>query len=100
MSLEMAHKVVVPPQKNYVPKFLKQRYINSYYIWYSHMQVQRTASAGPHLLPVPGAIQDLHQSLQHQVIIPSYRIKQKWVKFRLILLYRNQSLYWIGRSFH
>jgi hypothetical protein len=25
MSLEMAHKVIVPPKKNYVPKFLKQR---------------------------------------------------------------------------
>ncbi len=29
MSLEMAHKVIVPP-KNYVPQFLKQRDINSY----------------------------------------------------------------------
>jgi hypothetical protein len=41
------------------------------------MQVQRTASAGPHLLPVPGAIQDLLQSLQHQVIIISnYKISK------------------------
>jgi hypothetical protein len=31
MSLEMAHKVIVPPKKNYVPQFLKQRDINSYY---------------------------------------------------------------------
>ena len=30
MSLEMAHKVIVPQKKNYVPQFLKQRYINSY----------------------------------------------------------------------
>jgi hypothetical protein len=30
MSLEMAQKVIVP-QKNYVPQFLKQRDINSYY---------------------------------------------------------------------
>jgi hypothetical protein len=30
MSLEMAHKVVVPEKKNYDPQFLKQRYINSY----------------------------------------------------------------------
>ncbi len=30
MSLEMAHKVIVPPKKNYVPQFLKQRDINSY----------------------------------------------------------------------
>jgi hypothetical protein len=32
MSLEMAHKVIVPPKKNYIPQFLKQRDINSYYI--------------------------------------------------------------------
>jgi hypothetical protein len=32
MSLEMAHKVILPPQKNYIPQFLKQRDINSYYI--------------------------------------------------------------------
>jgi hypothetical protein len=32
MSLEMAHKVIVPQKKNYVPQFLKQRDINSYYM--------------------------------------------------------------------
>ncbi len=31
MSLEMAHKVIVPQKKNYVTQFLKQRDINSYY---------------------------------------------------------------------
>ena len=36
MSLEMAHKVIVPQKKNYVPQFLKQRYINSYYMCYDH----------------------------------------------------------------
>ena len=25
MSREMAHKVILPPQKNYIPQFLKQR---------------------------------------------------------------------------
>jgi hypothetical protein len=30
MSLEMAHKVILPPKKNYIPQFLKQD-INSYY---------------------------------------------------------------------
>ena len=30
MSLEMAHKVIVPPKKNYVPKFLKQRDIGNF----------------------------------------------------------------------
>ncbi len=33
MSLEMAHKVIVPPKKNYIPQFLKQRDINRYYIF-------------------------------------------------------------------
>jgi hypothetical protein len=31
MSLKMAHKVILPPKKNYIPQFLKQRDINSYY---------------------------------------------------------------------
>jgi hypothetical protein len=33
MSLEMAHKVILPPKKNYIPQFLKQRDINSYSIF-------------------------------------------------------------------
>jgi len=32
MSLETAQKVIVPQKKNYVPHFLKQRDINSYYV--------------------------------------------------------------------
>jgi hypothetical protein len=28
----MAHKVILPPKKNYIPQFLKQRDINSYYM--------------------------------------------------------------------
>jgi hypothetical protein len=32
LSLEMANKVILPPKKNYIPQFLKQRDINSYYI--------------------------------------------------------------------
>ena len=32
MSLETAQKVIVPEKKNYVPHFLKQRDINSYYV--------------------------------------------------------------------
>jgi len=27
----MAHKVILPPKKNYIPQFLKQRDINSYF---------------------------------------------------------------------
>jgi hypothetical protein len=30
MFREMAHKVIVPPKKNYVPKFLKQRDIGNF----------------------------------------------------------------------
>jgi hypothetical protein len=36
MSLEMAHKVIVPPKKNYIPQFLKQRDINSYFRFTSY----------------------------------------------------------------
>jgi hypothetical protein len=36
MSLEMAHKVILPPKKNYIPQFLKQRDINSYFRWYAN----------------------------------------------------------------
>jgi hypothetical protein len=32
MSLKMAHKVILPPKKNYIPQFLKQRDINSFII--------------------------------------------------------------------
>ncbi len=32
MSREMAHKVILPPKKNYIPQFLKQRDINSYIV--------------------------------------------------------------------
>jgi hypothetical protein len=30
----MAHKVILPPKKNNIPQFLKQRDINSYYLFY------------------------------------------------------------------
>jgi hypothetical protein len=33
MSLEMAHKVILPPKKNYIPQFLKQWDINSYFLF-------------------------------------------------------------------
>jgi hypothetical protein len=38
MSLEMAHKVILPPKKNYIPQFLKQRDINSYFAVYECAQ--------------------------------------------------------------
>jgi hypothetical protein len=31
----MAHKVIVPPKKNYIPQFLKKRDINSYFLFSS-----------------------------------------------------------------
>jgi hypothetical protein len=37
MSLETAQKVIVPQKKNYVPHFLKQRDINSYFQQVSHL---------------------------------------------------------------
>jgi hypothetical protein len=37
MSHEMAHKVIVPQKKNYVPQFLKQRDINSYCSFIIHI---------------------------------------------------------------
>jgi hypothetical protein len=40
MSLEMAHKVILPPKKNYIPQFLKQRDINSYYLFLFETAVQ------------------------------------------------------------
>jgi hypothetical protein len=49
MSREMAHKVMVPQKNNYVPQFLKQRYINSYllfsyFITYIHTFIQSHSS--------------------------------------------------------
>jgi hypothetical protein len=40
MSLETAQKVIVLQKKNYVPHFLKQRDINSYYTLYVHFPVK------------------------------------------------------------
>jgi hypothetical protein len=37
MSLEMAHKVILPPKKNYIPQFLKQRDINSYNLPFGYL---------------------------------------------------------------
>jgi hypothetical protein len=42
MSLEMAHKVILPPKKNYIPQFLKQRDINSYFRFPANENVRRT----------------------------------------------------------
>jgi hypothetical protein len=47
MSLEMAQKVIVPQKKNYVPQFLKQRDINSYYVRQMCDKYVR-ATGGPH----------------------------------------------------
>jgi hypothetical protein len=46
MSLEMAHKVILPPQKNYIPQFLKQRDINSYYICVLELNFETTNGLG------------------------------------------------------
>jgi hypothetical protein len=33
----MAHKVILPPKKNYIPQFLKQRDINSYKVCWNEL---------------------------------------------------------------
>jgi hypothetical protein len=40
MSLEMAHKVILPPKKNYIPQFLKQRDINSYFTHLTYITIR------------------------------------------------------------
>jgi hypothetical protein len=45
MSLEMAQKVIVPQKKNYVPQFLKQRDINSYYAPEAHIMYLTVSSS-------------------------------------------------------
>jgi hypothetical protein len=54
MSLEMAHKVILPPKKNYIPQFLKQRDINSYW---SIFLAPGLKSAFPILIQI-----DIHES--------------------------------------
>jgi alpha-tubulin suppressor-like RCC1 family protein len=54
MSLKMAHKVILPPKKNYIPQFLKQRDINSYFllmqIIFNVGQVASISPGGRHTL--------------------------------------------------
>jgi hypothetical protein len=54
MSLEKAQKVIVPQKKNYVPQFLKQRDINSYFVpvtllWKGSSQARFLPSIDTHL---------------------------------------------------
>ncbi len=44
MSLEMAQKVIVPQKKNYVPQFLKQRDINSYFMYRTFFNTASSAA--------------------------------------------------------
>ena len=45
-SLKMAQKVIVPQKKNYVPQFLKRRYINSYNILTPYIIMQQISLMG------------------------------------------------------
>ena len=45
-SLERAQKVIVPQKKNYVPQFLKRRYINSYNILTPYIIMQQISLMG------------------------------------------------------
>jgi hypothetical protein len=69
MSLEMAHKVILPPKKNYIPQFLKQRDINSYSFCLQHEEFSSKAASRLQLLKhtklstdckVAGGIRELH----------------------------------------
>jgi hypothetical protein len=51
MSLEMAHKVILPPKKNYIPQFLKQRDINSYNA--PVIKIAGRIFVNPHVNPMP-----------------------------------------------
>jgi hypothetical protein len=56
MSLKMAHKVILPPKKNYIPQFLKQRDINSYYVhelsWTTSVIISYHTAPPPHISTV------------------------------------------------
>jgi hypothetical protein len=51
MSLKMAHKVILPPKKNYIPQFLKQRDINSYSVKERYVKKTSLGLAPPTVLP-------------------------------------------------
>jgi hypothetical protein len=55
MSLEMAHKVILPPKKNYIPQFLKQRDINSYFLIFANSLSLPAAFYVHNLLGMPGS---------------------------------------------
>jgi hypothetical protein len=66
MSLEMAHKVILPPQKNYIPQFLKQRDINSYFPQTVDLQVIRVQDT---TVPVLYTITQYAQYLQYGHVV-------------------------------
>jgi hypothetical protein len=82
MSLEMAHKVIVPPKKNYIPQFLKQRDINSYSFFLQMRSCVSVHSPFIHKLP---AISDplIHEIpilsallISGAVLLPSSALRQ------------------------
>ncbi len=88
MSLEMAHKVILPPKKNYIPQFLKQRDINSYFV--------HDDSAASDLPRITGKIYPHHwyRSGGSSLIVPTavtvlhihvhvFRIRIHWVRNRI-----------------
>jgi hypothetical protein len=59
MSLEMAQKVIVPQKKNYVPQFLKQRDINSYFVTFFKTREENGFVSNP---PVEGTVNSMEQN--------------------------------------
>ncbi len=81
MSLEMAHKVILPPKKNYIPQFLKQRDINSYIVGGLFVGVtllfdvkNRTSS-------------NIFHPLLY-IIETSQNVFKKWIAFHVLFLIR------------
>jgi hypothetical protein len=68
MSLEMAQKVIAPQKKNYVPQFLKQRDINSYYSSYP----SRKQKTRQFTIKVLEKINKLVNQIAHPVLNKAY----------------------------
>jgi hypothetical protein len=73
MSLEMAHKVIVPPKKNYIPQFLKQRDINSYFVLVSSLCTTTRITVKNTIFPVfDNGLASRKMALVTMSILPAY----------------------------
>ncbi len=79
MSLKMAHKVIIPPKKNYIPQFLKQRDINSYYTvpltcYFSGLNRENLRLGDPQLLCTQQAPRTVWIIQHHSICVPRLQI--------------------------